>query len=289
MKLVLGLVTHPKSKYGDVNFKHSISHLVLNLKMPIEIFPSDKDLSTRRIGLADIAKHYIFAIWLEGSYSNLFRVESLSKRFFLDSLHFLKKLKQVFKLLLVITFNREKKSIEVARLRRFDNINHGHLKIFEKAYKSDADSVMILEDDARVQDPAALTDALIEILNIFSRRESSVIANISLSNSAIEMGVTHLVGLSKDNDLFFESLMAFTNSASSNIYNAGFIHNFHNAWRKLVIRATNLFIPIDWILNYIIIHSVKYQTNLSTFHMRKPLVYQLSMASNQIILEKFND
>jgi hypothetical protein len=285
MNMMLGLVTHPKSKYGDVNFKHNISHLVLNPESTVEVIVCDKDLSTKKIGIIDIARHYIFAVRLEGSYSNLFRAKSFSRKSYWKFLKFLRKLQQVLKIIIVITFNRQVRLIEIARLRRFDNINNAHLTIIEKAHESGVDSVMIFEDDARVQNPVALTDALRELSHVFSPSATSVIANISLSNSAVEMGVTHIVGSQEIHNLFVKSLIPFTNSASSNIYNAAFIRNFHTSWGKLVTRAMNHFIPIDWILNYIILNSENSGIDLSTLHMREPIAYQLSMNSNQVIFE----
>lgn len=236
--------------------------------------------------MADIVKHYIFTIWLENSYNNLFREGTFSKRVILNSVGFLRKWNQVFNILRLVTFDEKRKSGEVSRLRRFDNINLAHLKILEKAYSSGVNSIVVFEDDARVQNPASLTEALNELLYLFSNSDSSFIANISLSNSPTEMGVNHILGLHEKNDLFFESLIPFTNSASCNIYNAGFINNFHTSWNKLVRRSMKFFIPVDWILNYIILESIKSRTDLRTLHMNKPIAYQLSMASNQIIFEE---
>lgn len=282
MKVMFGLVTHPNSKYYEENFHFNISHFMANTENEIITAISRENRSESRIGIASIVRHYIMAIYLENSYSQYIHNASVANWKVFGRRIYWVKILQVMKIVARISISTRRRRVEVARLRRFDNINCAHEVLLGMAYKEKVDFLVIFEDDARIDKPSSLTFAMDELVSLFAKsQEVNLIVNLSISNSAKDMSVAHLNESSSSEVAFFQSLRPYTNSASANAYNAKFIANFNSTWSHHIARVRYDFIPIDWILNYLIIKDYVSTKSMRTWHMKQPVVHQLSMVSNK--------
>jgi hypothetical protein len=277
MKSLIGLVTHANSRYTDKNFVHNISRLQESPSLEFLTDVSDKDLSTREIGLFQVVRHYLVSVTLEVRFSRFISKE-VSASYFL--VLYAKKLRDVIKLVIQIILDQEKLQTECSRLRRFDNINLSHLNLFELALHEDCDFLIILEDDAFAPTPERFSELIIEIENDDMLRTAPIILNTSISTDFKNMGVNGLEMKPKGTQTYYSSPFAITNSACANVYNYSFIDYFFQNSKGILEKGITSFVPIDQILNMFILMDSKHEKKLITYHMTLPVFRQLSMPSN---------
>lgn len=277
MKLLIGLVTHANSRYSDQNFTHNLSRLQDLPTIDVLTDSSDKDFSTREIGLFQIVRHYLVSVTLEVRFSRFISKE-VSTFYFL--LLYIKKLRDVFKMFLKIILNQKRFDSERSRLRRFDNINLSHLKILGLALHEKSDFLIILEDDAFAPDPVRFNELIVEIENDHKLRTAPIILNTSISSDFMDMGVNGLELKPEGTESYYPTPFAITNSACANVYNRSFIDYLLQDSRGVVEKGIVSFVPIDQILNMVILMDSKREKKIVTYHMALPIFRQLSMPSN---------
>ena len=260
MKLLIGLVTHANSRYSDQNFTHNLSSLQDLPAIDVLTESSDKDFSTSEIGLIQIVRHYLVSVTLEVRF-NRFLSKEVGGFYFL--VLYFKKIRDVLKLILEIIVNQKKFDLERSRLRRFDNINLSHLRIFELALHEKSDFLIILEDDAFAPAPARFGELITELKSDDNLKTTPIILNTSISNDFKDMGVNGLDLTPKGSQSYYSTPFAVTNSACANIYNHSFVDYFlKNSWGVMERGVVN-FIPIDQILNMMILKDSKFGERIS--------------------------
>ena len=277
MKLLIGLVSHANSRYSDQNFIHNLSSLrdLPGIEVLTEI--SDKDDSTRKIGLIQIIRHYLVSVTLEIRFNRFISKEISPFYFFLQ---YIKKLRDVLKLVLGIILNQKRFDSECSRLRRFDNINLSHLKILELALHKKIDFLILLEDDAFAPSSVRIRELIFEVEKDHMLRTAPIILNTSVSSDFLDMGVNGLEFKSEGTKSYFSTPFPITNSACANVYNYSFVEYFLQNSRCAVEKGVASFVPIDQILNMFILMDNKHRKKLVTYHMAFPIFRQLSMPSN---------
>jgi hypothetical protein len=270
-------VTYPSSRYFDRNFNHNLSGVQSSTSLSLRIETSDKNLSRRKIGLLQIIRHYITAVILEVRFSRYLSRE-MGKIFFF--VLFGKKFRDVLKLVLRLFVDREKFMAECSRLRRFDNINLSHLSLFEAALKDECSFLIVLEDDAFATNPAAFDELILEIQKDADLLSAPIILNASISNDFRDMGINGLDFIPVKQKSYSATPFPITNSACANVYSRRFVELLLQ--NSLVVAEKGLanFIPIDQILNMLILKDSKDGQKIVTYHMALPVFRQLSMPSN---------
>jgi hypothetical protein len=140
-------------------------------------------------------------------------------------------------------------------LTRLANIELAHISLLKAAAESQADWVLILEDDAWVESPSELSKNLIEFLvqgilpapGVPNRQPAYV--NLSESFSTRKLGIegeSSEIGSWGAGSKIFAASKPVTNTVCAILYSRNFVGNLLREFESIPIQPV---IPIDWKLN----------------------------------------
>jgi len=273
MNVLIGLVTHPESKYLDKNFVHNISKLVDMPNCYITTQISNENLSRRIISRFDLVKYYLVSINIELKFTKYI---SGRQGTFNLLMNYLRKYRDVF---IRIKNHHSAPDMEINQLRRFDNINLAHLEFFKTAFNHNYDFLIVLEDDALTPNPSSFRDLILQLLfdDEFSKKPAFLNASKSLSWS--ELNMERLISSINPHKLYSQTTLTVTNSACANIYNRKYIEVIFGRLKRVALKGLQNFIPIDQLLNYVTLMDQRGEKEIVSFHMAQLIFDQLSLYS----------
>lgn len=141
---------------------------------------------------------------------------------------------------------------------RLLNIDLSHLRAYEAALQTDAEAILVIEDDARMSDVAIAGEALERLLPLIAVSDPRF-ANLSESLSWAELGVTGIVGsplrgVTHDAVQILSCSRPVTNTVCANLFSRSFVEMLRE---DIIDHGLSPIIPIDWRVNRMIMRAWK--------------------------------
>jgi hypothetical protein len=259
MKIFVGLVTHPESRFNgageamaELNFVAgalgSAGHEVVSLV-------SDRDDYDSNQYPLNVSRRLTSA-WKQAELETRWRryVASGGRQSTPSTWDVERVLASARRCLSAVGIPKAGRDLSEAGLRRLINIDLSHLRLWSAAIHEEADVVLVMEDDARF-DSSLNTAQFVEMLTTFPR-EGLGFAVLSKSLSAQKLGLashaTVAGRVNAEHQYWVEMSPAVTNTVCANAYSLAMA-------RKLVdeIDSSGLFPvhPIDWRLNQFLMNT----------------------------------
>lgn len=141
---------------------------------------------------------------------------------------------------------------------RLANIELAHMSIFERGIDSKSEWILILEDDARVDDAAKLAAEIVEFISTINRVcPNLTMINLSESFSPSQLGIRHLVQQDKIHSRVWNIARAekhVTNTVCAVLYRRGFLVRLYQELDTIPLEPV---IPIDFKINKAILRAGK--------------------------------
>jgi hypothetical protein len=258
-KLLLGLVTHPHSRFNSggkaTNQVTELCDLVDGLDVSVEVLISDRndfDQSTTRIGVVERFRSAWWQVKTEQDWANYLNAANGGKK---ES-----KLRDYAfygGMLVKRAFLFLKSSVPLVRLA---NIDLSHLRVLRQGIQGNADWILILEDDASAQ---SLKDAAAKIADLLKSVEGQSVdcfVNLSESISHMDLGVERIVANAKvlqafaDGSELVEVTPPISNTVCANLYSRAFAFRFAEAIESQGVLPS---VPIDWRLNRVVMDTAR--------------------------------
>ena len=138
-------------------------------------------------------------------------------------------------------------------VRRLVNIELSHLSLIRAGIESGAAWVLIIEDDAHADDPAALAANLRSLMQLTAGSEQPSFVNLSQSFTNAELGVGYLLSPAdpytwqgEPTRRVLASLRPITNTVCAILYRSDFLNNLLPTFDELPMDPV---VPIDWKMN----------------------------------------
>ena len=279
--LFLGLVTHSKSKYSiDMLLSAILNYQKESAKKPVlntAIF-SKNIYDINEVNILHVILNFINFQILTFRWRRYLGIKSNKFSFF----------KSVFKIIkftgqLVFTKLRKKHKNSALRIL---NINKSHYHLLELGLNSGAKSLLILEDDADIVSLDIFEDC-IYILHEFSEKIINRLFYIDISESFTleQLGASHLVDESSSQVINLGSEVyriqkmtrPITNTVCAVYYSEDLARLLLNRLNKEMPKVFNKFIPIDWLMNKILIDLNKQSIVIDCFTTNPGLFTQRSL------------
>ncbi len=176
---------------------------------------------------------------------------------------------------------------EQRRLSRDLNITSGHIKLLEDFLNSGTPVGLIFEDDASFDPSKELIFTLFDLVRFTQTTPApNFFIDVSDSYSFQELGVQHLVILPKldvGQDKFLGSSIRstekpFTNTCCAILYNRSMAQLMLARVKSYSRTTGKRVIPIDWMLNSILLELESTDTKVSSFHLDPGIFPQNSLA-----------
>jgi hypothetical protein len=256
-KIFIGLVTHPHSRFNSegqsaqrINeLANSLSQLGINV-VTLMSDRNDFQSSGQVIGIGDRVRSAWKQVHIEKAWdkyvSESTGSDSLTRKrgAILFSGMFVKRA-------ISYLFN----SSSIARLA---NIDLSHLRVLKMGVASDADWVLIIEDDAQFSDPVKTAGVLRTVIEFLGHPARSIFVNLSESIDIVELRVDGIISggnsvlsLLNGSELL-EISPAISNTACANMYSLDFASEFA---RAIEVQGILPSVPIDWRLNQLIMEA----------------------------------
>ena len=255
--ILIGLVTHEASRFNDESQATDqvsvLANLISSMGFKVDLLISDRNdfsASGEVISPLMAVRSAREQAILEVRWANYLKQQSNPDR------------RASFRAWIRIAGMTLKRSLDYLvsrrKLRRLANIDLSHMRILERGINSNADWILIIEDDGFIENVGETASLLARIL-LHLNSLNQIFVNLSESISIEKLGVETLV-LDLDNYLDDESdrklvhLRApITNTVCANLYSTRFAQSWH-----LSMDRDGLFpsIPIDWRLNRYILEMV---------------------------------
>jgi GR25 family glycosyltransferase involved in LPS biosynthesis len=176
--------------------------------------------------------------------------------------------------------------IEKLKAVRILNITQSHLKLIREANQNDFDGILILEDDAEFQRSDLLGSFLEKIMQISSAlpiREHYV--DLSESFSLLELGAAHLIVPLESQKIVIEDnvfnvnkmRVPITNTVCAVLYSPEFARVLEKALSKKLTKRFEKYIPIDWLINKILIELCSENSRVSCYTTNPGIFRQKSI------------
>ena len=138
-------------------------------------------------------------------------------------------------------------------VRRLVNIELSHLSLIRAGIESGATWVLIIEDDAHADDPAALAANLRSLMQSAAGSEQPSFVNLSQSFTNAELGVGYLLSpvdaftwQGEPTRRVLAAARPITNTVCAILYRSDFLREFLPTFDSLPVDPV---VPIDWKLN----------------------------------------
>lgn len=256
-KLLLGLVTHPHSRFNSggkaTNQVKELSDLLEDLDVSVEVLISgrnDFDQSTTRIGVVARLRSAWWQVKSEQDWANYLNAANGRKKesklrdyaFYGGML--------VKRALLFL-----KSSVPLVRLA---NIDLSHLRVLRQGIQDNADWILIVEDDASAQPLKNAAEKIADLVKSMDGQAADCFVNLSESISHVDLGVERIVANAKvlqsftDGSKLVEVIPPISNTVCANLYSRAFALRFAEAIESQGILPS---VPIDWRLNRLVMDS----------------------------------
>ena len=288
-KILIGLITHPKSTANPDRYTESIEYLSLG-------FQGDewKVTSITSLDNAYNRETKLIDIWIS-KWTNIGLVQNWiqfidesynqeTKKFWIrEVLDFLKRIRAMLFFTFRIVTDIQFKKSEVLKYKRNLNISLSNLKIMHISKDSLFNLTIILEDDAVVKKDEIIREDLINFAkNNLAKSNIPSIVSISESLPISKLFVTDSEGIlpifSFSENIYLPKIMHH-NTTCAVIYNQKYVENFISVWdpfiRKLIYRG----VPFDWLINALVLSQPA--NSLFTFHSKQNLIVQGSLHKNE--------
>ena len=276
-KIFIGLVTHPHSRFNSegqaaqrINeLANSLSQLGLNVITLISD-RNDFQSSGRVIGIGDRVRSAWKQVHIEKAWGKYVRESTGSGS--ITRKHGAIFFRGMFvKRAISYLFNS-------SSLARLANIDLSHLRVLREGVASDADWLLIIEDDAQFLDPVRTAGVLGAVFKFLGHPARSIFVNISESIDPVGLKVEGIVSagnpvlaLSNGSELL-EISPAISNTVCANMYSLDFAREFASA---IDVQGILPSVPIDWRLNQLIMEARV--TPVECFWVKPGLFLQGSM------------
>lgn len=256
-KLFLGLVTHPRSRFNaDGRATQQITELSANLRghgFTVETLISDRndfDAVPQRIGLGTRFRSAWLQVETERAWAKYLQTgrdpqatgRSPGRIFYLAM--FIKR---------AISFLVSSRPLE-----RLANIDLSHLRVLREGINSEADWILVIEDDGVAENISVVAENLAFLISFAGIERADMFMNLSQSMSDIELGVDAIMARAKEAHSFADGgkivqiSPPISNTVCANFYSPTFAARFANAIESQGILPS---IPIDWRLNKLVMNS----------------------------------
>jgi hypothetical protein len=279
-KLFIGLVTHPRSRFNaDGRATTQITDLSEMLRgygFMVQTLISNRndfDESPQRIGFITRIKSAWLQVKTEKSWSKYLQAANGSKavgrspgRLFYLAM-FVKR---------AISF-----LVSTQALKRLANIDLSHLRILREGINSQADWILVIEDDGVAGNISLVAENLSAVIPLFGIGKSGTLINLSQSICDAELGVGAIMANASEVHSFggggkvFQVSPAISNTVCANLYSLGFARKFASAIEGQKVLPS---IPIDWRLNRLLMDAVA--TNIECYWVVPGMFVQGSMHEN---------
>jgi hypothetical protein len=284
-RILIGLVTHPKSSAKSDLYKECIGYFELGFKenhWQVTSILSEENSFNGKVGLTHTWRSKWANIRLVQNWIH-FVAKSYTKE---KTCLGLREIIDLIKCSRVVLFfalktivNPQLRDLEKNKLIRNINISLSHLKIMNSSRNSLADLTMILEDDSLLRSNEDLLNDLI-IFSANSLAKSNNPSLLSLSDSlprdklfvSNSNGVLPQVSFSRN--IFLPKIMHH-NTTCAVIYNQKYIESVFTSWEESIQKFIYQGLPIDWIINALILKLPN--NSLFTFHSTQSLIVQGSL------------
>ena len=283
--LYLGLLTYTDSQYSRTPFIKLFEKAVkLGKSIQFDVETSiaeESPFSTSDIKLIDLLLSKMYTPFLYRHWGNYLAGKKPSKsaknnlRIFINLIRYCLRLT-----------NSSFRAKEEKRLSRSLNITSGHITLLQDFLNSDALVGLILEDDAGFNPSRELVFTLFDLVR-FAQTVSapSYFIDVSDSFSFQELGAQHLVMLPKPADERYKFLGSsiratskpFTNTCCAILYNRNMARLILATVKKYSTIPGKRVIPIDWMLNLILLELENSSIKVEGFHLDPGIFLQNSL------------
>jgi hypothetical protein len=284
-KILIGLITHPKSVANPDRYKETIEYFVLG-------FQGKEWKVTSAISQENAykGKTKLLDIWIS-KWTNMSLVQNWilylgksynhkNKKMALGSvLDFLKRVRAILVFIVKTILLPQFKKSEMLKFKRNLNISLSHLNIMKQASESLFDLTMILEDDALIKANEKLRNDLLgfaennlaksSLPGLVSLSESLPMSKLFVSDSEGNLPVFDF-----SENIYLPKIMHH-NTTCAVIYNQKYINDFTTLWNPLIMKLIYRGVPVDWLINGLVLSQPI--NSLFTFHLRTNLVVQGSL------------
>jgi hypothetical protein len=272
-KLFVGVLTHAATKY-------TISH--------VDDFLACLEKSDVRYSSSVSSEDLIDETWLDVTRKTSLRVAmsyaNLRLRWYLSlprvSIKIKGTLHTVFQLAISAKnlFPRSRFVATQKALIRLRNISLGHLQLWNQALDSNADWVLILEDDATPLDLGNLARDLVGVVDHLSEDGDlgrKVYCDISLSFSTAQLGIniSSTQSFATGDQLLFSAPSPFTNTLCAVLMSRAFTDDLAKAISQYMNSPQTGYLPIDWLVNRHFLRARKGKVSIGKFFKLQPGLY----------------
>lgn len=259
--LLVGVVTHPRSRYNADNaagdFATSVADAVTSFGLPTSSLVSDRDdYDPERWPLA--RTELLESAWYQS------RLEYRWRRYLDagagDTVGTIRDIglfgatagRRTLEAAAGSVLQASDKRYGRTAARRLLNIDLSHLRVFDEAVECGASWVLVLEDDAWATSPEVAGHALVALIDLIDDRDVQF-ASLSTSLSHEQLGVTQLLHEQESLDLadgrrltILRADRPVTNTVCATLYRTSFAAEVAARIRS---RGLVPVVPIDWRLN----------------------------------------
>lgn len=238
--LFIALVTHSQSTFPDARSAGGaaarIAQAFESRGLAVELVVEDRNLWTFAEGTASPG--------LRSSYREEL-LEEWRWRGFLGNRSWAWMARQGLRL--GASFLRSGRGDEAGNRRRLLNIEMAHRSLWVQGLQSGAEMILVIEDDADLEDAEDFADGATGLLNA-----SWSYVNLSLSFDINELGVSELLEVSEAswagsvNRSVFRALRPVTNTVCALAYRREFLATLVSHWEAMPMEPV---LPIDWKMN----------------------------------------
>lgn len=288
-RIFIGVITHPNSSANSDSYQKSVKFFENGFKFnnwQVDLVISDENFFNSKISLTRIWMSKWWNIFLVQNW--IYYVENNYRqargRFCFHSIVVALKRSRVLIVFIVKTiFQPELKRTEILKYKRNVNISLSQINVITCAKNSQADLVLVLEDDAILNDDSDLLKDLLD----FSKRSlihSSIPSLVNLSESLPleKLFVTNSDGnlpqVKVSKNIYLPRIMHH-NTTCAVLYNSKYIDSVTSEWHKKIEKLIFRGIPVDWIINALILDLPN--NSLLTFHSEKNLIIQGSLHAKE--------
>lgn len=283
-KILIGLITHPKSKSNRENLNECIKYFSRNFNLSnwdVVISVCGENYYENQIKFPGVWLSYrsninLMKKWLEYVENSYEKNRQNVVQCIINKVKY-----EIvpFKYILKTFFNPQFRKMEFEKYRRNLNISLAHLKIMRESLDKECDLTLILEDDAILNENE---DALKDLIEFSTLRlaTSDIPSLLTLSESLrqdkkfVNNQEGKLPKFKISQNIYFPKIMHH-NTTCSVIYNKAYIWESFHSWKVKINKLTYRGIPIDWFINALVIDSPI--NSLLTFHSNHNLIIQGSL------------
>lgn len=284
-KILIGLITHPKSVANPNLYKETIEYFVLGFQekeWKVTSTISQENAYKGKIRLIDIwiskwtnmslVQNWIQYLGKSYNYKN-------KRKTLASVLDFLKRVRAILLFIVKTVLSPQSKKTEMLKFKRNVNISLSHLNIMKQASESLFDLTMILEDDALIKSNEMLRNDLIKFAenNLANSTLPSLVSlseSLPLSKLFVSDSEGNLPVFDFSENIYLPKIMHH-NTTCAVIYNQKYIKNITSLWNPLIMKLIYRGVPVDWLINALVLSQPI--NSLFTFHSKTNLVVQGSL------------